>query len=183
MQIDQIHFYVDNASQWRDWFLTQMGFEAIASGNSDPNTLLEVVKSGQAEFLLYSAENDKSPVADYLKHHPLGVAAVTFAVSQLEPYLFQQLDSDVTLLQPLQTIKTETGCLKWCQILGITGLIHTLVERKGETPLLPSLPHWVNKSPATPGRGKYFQGIDHLVLNVPQGKLTPTVEWYEQTFG
>ncbi|AFZ44850.1 4-hydroxyphenylpyruvate dioxygenase [Halothece sp. PCC 7418] len=183
MQIDQIHFYLDNASQWRDWFIAQMGFEAIASGNSDPNTLVEVVKSGAAEFLLYSPQNDKSPVADYLKHHPPGVAAITFAVSQLEDYLSQGLRSHVTFLQPLQTIQTDLGCLKWCQISGMTGLIHTLVERTGKTPLLPSRPHWLQKSPVTSARGCYFTGIDHLVLNVPQGELKPTVEWYERIFG
>lgn len=183
MQIDQIHFYVDNASQWRDWFISQMGFQAVASGNSDPNTDLEAVKSGQAEFLLYSANNDKSPVADYLNHHPPGVAGVTFAVSQLESYLSQWLPSQVQLLQPLQTIQTEEGSVKWCQILGITGLIHTLVERKGVTPLLPSCPQGAKKAWLSSTPGKYFTGIDHLVLNVAQGVLNPTVRWYEQTFG
>lgn len=182
MKIDQIHFYVDNASQWRNWFISHMGFQAIASGDSDANTLLEVVKSGKAEFLLYSAKNGKSPVANYLRHHPPGVAAVTFELSQLEQDLPQLLHSEVRLLQPLQTIKTDGGCLKWCQILGITGLIHTLVERQGTTPLVPSLPQWVQKSPVTPTQGQYFTGIDHLVLNVAQGALNSTVQWYERTF-
>ena len=181
MKIDQIHFYVDNASHWRDWFISQMGFNQVASGNSDPNTLLEVVKSGEAEFLLYSADNEKSPVAEYLKYHPPGVAAITFEVAELEQHLSHLLSTDVTMLQPLQTLKTETGSLKWCQFRGITGLIHTLVERQGETALLPSLPQWITK-PSTQA-GKYFTGIDHLVLNVAQGALTPTVEWYKHNFG
>ncbi len=181
MKIDQIHFYVNNASHWRDWFISQMGFNRVASGNSDPNTVLEVVKSGEAEFLLYAADNEKSPVAEYLKHHPSGVAAITFAMTELEEHFPNLLSAEVTVLQPLQTLKTETGCLKWCQVRGMTGLIHTLVERQGETPLLPSLPQWIAKPSTLPG--KYFTGIDHLVLNVAQGELTPTVEWYKHTFG
>jgi 4-hydroxyphenylpyruvate dioxygenase len=183
MKIDQIHFYVENASRWRQWFTSQMGFEAVAPPNSDHDTHLEVVKSGEAEFLLYSAQNDNSPVAHYLKHHPPGVAGITFCLSQLEEHLEAMLSAGVTLLQPLETLKTEKGCLRWCQILGITGLTHTLVEREGKTPLLPWLPQWVEKSPSSSSRGSYFTGIDHLVLNVAAGALEPTVQWYEQVFG
>ena len=181
MKIDQIHFYVENASQWRNWFVSQMGFRSVASPHRDRDTVIEVVKSGEAEFVLYAAENEKSPVAEYLQDHPSGVAAVTFQVSQLEQQLSNFLTPEVTVLQPLQKIETEKGCLRWCQILGVTGLVHTLVERQGVTPLLPSQREWVEKSPPT--SGLFFTGIDHLVLNVARGALTPTVQWYEKVFG
>jgi 4-hydroxyphenylpyruvate dioxygenase len=109
------------------------------------------------------------------------VAGITFEVAELEQHLSHLLTADVRMLQPLQTLSTDTGYLKWCQIQGITGLIHTLVERQGKTPLLPTRPHWITKPSTVPG--KYFTGIDHLVLNVAQGELTPTVEWYERIFG
>lgn len=183
MKIDQIHFYVENASQWRNWFVSQMGFQPIASLESDQNTYLCVVKSGEAEFLLYAAQNEKSPVAHYLQHHPPGVAEITFHIPQLEQQLPAILEQGVTVLQPLQTLETAQGCLKWCQILGITGLVHTLVERMGSTPVLPQLAQWVEKPSLESSQGLYFAGIDHLVLNVSQGDLAPTVQWYEQVFG
>ncbi|PNW58488.1 UNVERIFIED_CONTAM: 4-hydroxyphenylpyruvate dioxygenase [Euhalothece sp. KZN 001] len=185
MKIDQIHFYVENASQWRNWFVSQMGFQSVASPHRNQNTVMEVVKSGEAVFVLYAAENENSPIADYLQNHPPGVAAVTFHVPQLAQKLSNFLTPDVTLLQPLQKMETEKGCLRWCQILGVTGLIHTLVERQGITPLLPSQPKWVEKSPpeTESSSGLFFTGIDHLVLNVARGALTPTVQWYEKVFG
>lgn len=183
MKIDQIHFYVDNAFGWRNWFITQMGFEQIAPSNSYQNTDLEAVKSGDAEFLLYSPQNSNSPIAEYLQRHPPGVAEVTFHVSHLEEALTPLLKQDVTLLQPLQKIQTDRGCLQWCQIASITGLTHTLVEREGKTPLLPWLPDWGEKSLDSGAVGSYFTGIDHLVLNVSAGALDSTVQWYEKVFG
>jgi 4-hydroxyphenylpyruvate dioxygenase len=183
MKIDQIHFYVENASRWRNWFTSQMGFKQVGPPTHYHNTCIEVVKSGEAEFLLYSPQGNDNPVAAYLKQHPPGVAAVTFHICDLEKQLQQMPVEDATLLQPLQTIETEQGCLKWCQIAGITGLVHTLVERQGQTPLLPWLPDWVQKSSSSSPAGLYFTGIDHLVLNVGAGDLSPTVRWYEQVFG
>lgn len=183
MKIDQIHFYVENASRWRNWFTSKMGFKQVAPKTYYHNTCIEVVKSGEAEFLLYSPQNNNNPVASYLKRHPPGVAAVTFHISKLEQQLQQIQVEEVPLLQPLQTIETDQGCLKWCQIEGITGLVHTLVERQGTTPLLPWLPNWVQKSSTSSPLGLYFTGIDHLVMNVGTGALSPTVRWYERVFG
>lgn len=183
MKIDRIHFYVDNATRWRDWFTSRLGFESIAPSHYDCETHIEVVKSGEAEFVLHSPQTESSPVADYLKQHPPGVAEISFHVPQLAKKLPAMLEAGARLLHPLQKQVTAEGCLHGCQIAGITGLKHTLVEREGKTPLLPWLPQWAQKSPSSPARGKYFTGVDHLVLNVAAGALEPTVQWYERVFG
>ena len=180
MKIDQIHFYVENASWWRNWFISQMGFEAVTPPYRDETMLIEGVKSGEAEFILYSPESEESFLAHYLKQHPPGVAEVTFTIGNLEQRLPKMRQEGITLLQPLQHISTHSGNLKWCQILGITGLVHTLVEREGITPLLPWLPDWGQKTASE--AGLYFSGLDHLVLNVAKGALQPTVQWYERIF-
>ncbi len=183
MKIDQIHFYVDNASRWRDWFTSKLGFHSIAAAGCDGETHLEVVKSGKAEFVLYAPLGDNSPVSHYLQQHPPGVAGISFEMPQLEEKLPAILSANITLSQPLQKIETAKGCLKWCQILGLTGLSHTLVERQGITPLIPWLPQWKQRPPSSPTQGLYFTAIDHLVLNVAAGALEPTVQWYETVFG
>ncbi len=183
MKIDQIHFYVKNASWWRNWFTSKMGFEQIAPPTHSDNTLIEAVQSGQAQFLIYSPDNAHSAVARYIQQHPPGVAEVTFEVSHLEPHLQRIREQGVTLRQPLKTVETANGCLRWCQIVGVTGLIHTLVERVGETPLLPWLPNWVTKPSNDASQGLYFTGIDHVVLNVAVGELESTVNWYERVLG
>lgn len=183
MKIDQIHFYVENASWWRHWFVSKMGFEQIASPTHADNTLIEAVQSGQAKFLIYSPQNSQSAVASYLQQHPPGVAEVTFEVSHLQQQLQRIHEQGVPLRQPLNTVETSNGCLRWCQIIGVTGLIHTLVERVGETPLLPWFPDWVTQPSTDVSKGLYFTGIDHVVLNVPEGQLEPTVNWYEHVLG
>ncbi|KRH98026.1 hypothetical protein ASL19_13840 [Cylindrospermopsis sp. CR12] len=29
MQIDHVHFYVENAHRWRDWFVNNLGFQQV----------------------------------------------------------------------------------------------------------------------------------------------------------
>jgi 4-hydroxyphenylpyruvate dioxygenase len=45
MQIDHVHFYVENARSSRNWFVRQLGFQAVAAKVSS-HTCTEVVKSG-----------------------------------------------------------------------------------------------------------------------------------------
>ena len=73
MEIDHVHFYVDNAIQWRDWFVHFLGFQAIAT-SSDNATCTAVVNSKSADFVLSSPLTPESPVAKFLQKHPPGVS-------------------------------------------------------------------------------------------------------------
>jgi 4-hydroxyphenylpyruvate dioxygenase len=188
MQIDHIHFYVENAEKWRDWFVQIMGFQAIASGNNqDSHT--EVVISGQSDkntnanliFLISSPLRKSSPVTQFLRCHPPGVADVAFQVPDLAKILQQGTKLGVKIQQPIQKFKSSQGEIKIIKIRGIANLNHTLIERQGKTPLLPQ--KWLIKKPLLPATEVNFTGIDHLVLNVGVGELEKTVTWYEKAFG
>jgi 4-hydroxyphenylpyruvate dioxygenase len=84
MKIDRIHFYVEDAKAWRDWLVGKLGFQAVASSSSDRYTDTEAVKSGFVCFALSSPRSPFSPVWQFLRHHPPGVADVAFVVEDLE---------------------------------------------------------------------------------------------------
>ena len=44
MEIDHVHFYVEDAKVWRDWFVHYLGFKAVASGISSFHTCTEAVQ-------------------------------------------------------------------------------------------------------------------------------------------
>ncbi|NTW19602.1 MAG: 4-hydroxyphenylpyruvate dioxygenase [Nostocales cyanobacterium W4_Combined_metabat2_030] len=175
MQIDHIHFYVEDAQKWRDWFVYCLGFQVIYNGifpslshhQKSLHTCTEVVKSGTVCFLLSSPILPTSPVAEFLRQHPPGVADVAFAVDNVEALTAKAISNGAKILQPLQ----NAGFCQYAKIAGWGGLNHTLMTRNQEkiaeveNSLYPAV-----------------TAIDHLVLNVGVGELETAVNWYQKIF-
>ncbi|OBQ17333.1 MAG: 4-hydroxyphenylpyruvate dioxygenase [Anabaena sp. WA113] len=175
MQIDHIHFYVEDAQKWRDWFVYCLGFQVINNGifpslshhQKSLHTCTEVVKSGTVCFLLSSPILPTSPVAEFLRQHPPGVADVAFAVDNVEALTAKAISNGAKILQPLQ----NAGFCQYAKIAGWGGLNHTLMTRNQEkiaeveNSLYPAV-----------------TAIDHLVLNVGVGELETAVNWYQKIF-
>ncbi|HBB35015.1 MAG TPA: 4-hydroxyphenylpyruvate dioxygenase [Cyanobacteria bacterium UBA8803] len=201
MKIDRIHFYVEDATISCDWFVKQMGFQPLASGASC-HTLTKVVNSGEVYIALSSPLTSTSPVAQFLRLHPPGVADIVFQVSDLESIMARLVKGGAQFLQPLQKYHLAAGCLKWVKISAWGGLSHTIVERRGLSQML-ALPVQLNwtrdgvKIAATPTplplhsdelstnnqQPALFTKIDHVVLNVAAGNLVKAVQWYQDLFG
>jgi 4-hydroxyphenylpyruvate dioxygenase len=180
MDIDHIHFYVEDAQVWRDWFVSTFGFRAIARG-SNADTLSEVVGLGRICFVLSSARSNASPVASYLQQHPPGVVDVALRVAQLELILKRAAAAKMPLLQPLQSHLQQC----WAQVAGWGSIRHTLVEGDGLAPALSHLGtdstiEWIDFQPV---QNPPLLSIDHVVLNVAAGDLEPAVSWYEAALG
>ncbi len=174
MKINHIHFYVEDAKLWRNWFINHLGFEAVALDYAIPlkesfHTCTEVVKSGSVCFLLSSPLLPNSPVAEYFQEHPPGVADVAFDVGDLQEILAQSQVYGAKVLQPIQQHQKGEESVKWCQIAAWGGMTHTLIERRKEDVRdNSSLPCFSN-----------ITAIDHIVLNVPVGDLEHAVAWYK----
>jgi 4-hydroxyphenylpyruvate dioxygenase len=209
MNIDHVHFYVEDATAWREWFVYTLGFESLV-GHSTLHTQTEVVKNGKIHFVLSSPLADSSPVSQYLSLHPPGVADVAFQVVDLEKAIATAVNHGAQLLQPIQQ-EQQQGSLKWAKVSGWGDLTHTLVERSGFTSLLPygdkpvletaqaTEPRlrlnlssiWLEQQGVAPNSiapdfldcTADFIDIDHVVLNVATGDLAAAVVWYENTLG
>lgn len=195
MEFDHIHFYVKDAAASRDLFVSQLGFQAIAS-ITNHSTRSEVISSGNVCFILSSPMTTDSPAALWLKLHPPGVADIAFRVRDVEYVTAKAVAYGAKILQPIQQ---EPGYLKWSKVTGWGDLTHTLIQ--GEIPLAAdklltllaksyfpndnsSVQSIVNNylSPITNTK-KLFTTIDHAVLNVETGDLEPAVKWYQNTLG
>ncbi|MCW5314483.1 4-hydroxyphenylpyruvate dioxygenase [Nostoc sp. KVJ3] len=174
MKIDHVHFYVENAKVWRDWFVYHLGFQPVADRVSSFHTCTEVVKSGAVCFFLSSPLLPTSPVAEFLRQYPPGVADVAFAVGDVEAAIALAQKHGATILQPIQERQIGTAFLKCGKIAAWGGLTHTLIERS-----------FVNNHPSLVfDKGQMtndntFTAIDHVVLNVAVGELENAVTWYE----
>jgi 4-hydroxyphenylpyruvate dioxygenase len=205
MEIDYVHFYVEDAVASRNWFRQYLGFRAVTS-TATQHTHTEVVCSGSIYFVLSSPLQVESPVAQFLKAHPPGAIDVALRVQQLQPVFTRAVQYEVEVLQPRQQLSLETGSVSYCQIAAWGTLRHTLIERTGVTPLVPTLPNlnvWVSDGKVLDEEmlasdrplannflqtqrsrlGLPFTGIDHIVLNVAMGDLEPAIAWYTQVLG
>jgi 4-hydroxyphenylpyruvate dioxygenase len=170
MNIDRVHFYVEDARAWRNWFINKLGFQAVVGGSNTTHTCTEVVKSGSVCFVLSSPLTPLSPVAQFLRQHPPGVADVAFCVEDLEAVMKRAIAYNAKVLQPIQY---QAGC-KSAKIAAWGSLIHTLIERRdGE---MGEMGEMGEKSPLAT---HHFSGIDHVVLNVAAGDLEGAAAWYE----
>ena len=175
MKIDHIHFYVEDATLWRNWFIRQMGFQAISGGVWQNHTLIEVVKNGAVCFFLSSPLLPESPVAEFLRSHPPGVADVAFRVQNIEKIITKAITYGAKLLQPI----IQKPQLKWSKISAWGNLTHTLIEGTANWEL--GIENWQKNYHPSPTSltPVTFTGIDHVVLNVAAGELEAAVNWYE----
>ncbi|PSF38102.1 4-hydroxyphenylpyruvate dioxygenase [Aphanothece hegewaldii CCALA 016] len=178
MYIDYVHFYVEDAKKWRNWFVNVMGFLVIASGEN-VHTLTEVVGNvGNKDnspiiFVLSSPLTLFSPVTKFLQKHPSGVVEIAFSVDDLEKII----NNNAQIFEPIEERISSEGRVKWSQIKNPANLKHTLIERQGKTPIIPELN--LTEIAYIPTQQSNFNKIDHLVLNVASGELANTANWYE----
>ncbi|UJB68771.1 4-hydroxyphenylpyruvate dioxygenase [Acaryochloris sp. 'Moss Beach'] len=186
MDFDHIHFYVHDSKQCQRWFTNVLGFQYLG-GNTAPDRQVEVVSSGAIVCIFSSPLNQTGPVAQYLLQHPPGVVDLAFLVPNVQATLARAVQAGATLLQPLIEEKHDKGTVTWGKVRGWGALEHSLVERRGQTSILPSefFPISMHKphKPQAAARQSLFTQIDHGVLNVGQNQLEAAVTWYQRIFG
>jgi len=179
MLVDHVHFYVEDAVRWRDWFVYCLGFQAVnedifpslSDRQKSLHTCTKVVKSGSVCFLLSSPILPTSPVAEFLRQHPPGVADIAFVVDDVETLTAKAISNGAKVLQPV----VDAGFCKYAKIAAWGSLNHTLITRNKDK----------IRQEVTGKRERVHHAItaiDHLVLNVGVGELETAVNWYQNIF-
>lgn len=169
MHFHHLHFYVENAANWRDWFIQVLAFRPLTSfQQADRQT--EVLIQGAIQIRLSEPSGRDGSVARYLQAHPPGVADIAFAVTDLDAWVSRARAQGARLPSPAVLTSFPAQPERCCQIQGWGDLCHTLVEVDAD---------WLNQQP----QGKYLSTIDHAVLNVPEGQLAAAIAWYATVFG
>lgn len=184
MDFDHIRFYVHDARQCCHWFTNVLGFQYLGNATT-VDQQIEVVFSGAILFIICSPLNEDGPISKYLQHHPSGVVDLAFRVSDVGATLTRAVQKGATLLHPLTEERQDNGTLVWGRVQGWGALEHTLVERKGQTSILPSdlIPLSAQALSNVEMSWRLFKQIDHAVLNVGKDQLQAAVNWYQKVFG
>jgi 4-hydroxyphenylpyruvate dioxygenase len=179
MKIDHVHFYTRNAARTRDWFIRNVGFQAIGNCISQ-HTHTELIALNSAYFVISSPLNSTSPVTQYLKHHPEGVADLAFRVKNLAATIERSQPLGVKIVQNIQLWQSFQGKFKFAQITGWQDLQHTLIEATEEPYCC--VPIALKPYKSDRRSQSHITQIDHIVLNVAQGKLDTAVKLYQELF-
>ena len=187
MDVEYLHFYVKNATLWRDWFVKTLDFQPVSTtlfGSLSEFT----VQSAQILILISSEKARKPAIKQFLHNHAEGVADVAFRVKNLDKFTAQIQRGGGQLTHPVQYQKTALGVFRWCRIRGWGSVSHTLIEHQDNihsvgNGQITALRNHTATGWQKPKSSLPWENIDHVVLNVPSGKLEQAVAWYENHLG
>lgn len=182
MKIDHVHFYTRNAAKVKDWFVGNIGFQAVGS-SCDRDTYSIAIALNSACLVFSSPLNTDSQVNQYLNAHPSGVVDIAFRVKNLRAIVSQAQSLGVKILQFPQIKQLLAGKFLHAKIQGWDSLQHTLVEKiAGDFDY--GLPEMKIKTQQAvdPTNSSHLTNIDHVVLNVAAGQLKAAVTLYQALF-
>ncbi len=178
--IDHIEFIVDNADQWRDFFVQKYGMSSRYY--ADPSTGVRgrrahVVGQGRINFIVAEPQG-RGEEADFmrwhLEKHGNGVRDVAFRVKDARHALAEAGRRGAKVVRALDEHDSFNGG----SIAAYGDTIHTFIERKPHTDFAPGYK-------PVPGAFEdgdiHFAMIDHVVANVEH--MDEWVKYYEQIFG
>ncbi len=178
--IDHIEFIVDNADQWRDYFVERFGMAARFYADEQSGVKgrrAHVVGQGRINFLLAEPQG-AGPEADFLRwhlaQHGNGVRDVAFRVKDARHAVAEAARRGARVVRPLDEHETFNGG----SIAAYGDTLHTFIERKPHTDFAPGY---------RPVPGAFEDGdinfamIDHVVANVEH--MEEWVQYYERIFG
>ncbi len=178
--IDHIEFIVDNADQWRDFFLGKYGMAARFYADEKTGVRgrrAHVVGQGRINFIVAEPQGT-GPEADFmrwhLEKHGCGVRDVAFRVKDAAHALAEAARRGASVVRPLDEHEVFIGGT----IAAYGDTVHTFIERKPHTNFAPGY----SPVPGVVEDGDInFAMIDHVVANVEH--MEPWVKYYADIFG
>jgi len=178
--VDHLEFIVDQADQWRDFFVNKYGMTVRAYG--DAHTGLKgrrafVVGQGRVNFLVAEPQGAGAE-ADFMRwhlaKHGCGVRDVAFKVKDARQAFAEAQRRGA---RPARDLFEDAGITHGA-IAAYGDTIHSLVERRKHGEFAPG---YINQPGGIEDRDINFAMIDHVVANVEQ--MDPWVQYYQEVFG
>ncbi len=181
--IDHIHFYVGNALQSMYWWWKAFGFKPVAySGLETGNREFAsyVLESGQARFVISAPYGPSSAIAGHHLVHGDGVKVVALEVDDVEQAWKETTARGGKSAWAPREEQDQFGHFRTSAIQTYGETIHMFVDRgdyKGA--FAPSYRPIKDKETKSTG----LAAIDHIVGNVPLGKMNEWVKFYHDVMG
>jgi 4-hydroxyphenylpyruvate dioxygenase len=185
---DHIEFYVSNAKQAAFFYSHAFGMEITAYAGLETGVLDRtsyLLQSKDMRFVVTSALQSSSPIAQWVARHGDGVRDIALTVPDAtSAYRETTKRGAEGVLEPT-TVKDQHGhgSIKRSTIKTYGEVVHSFIERGGyDGPFLPGFVKY--EYPGGP-RPSYagLSRVDHIVGNVELGKMNVWVKFYEDVMG
>ncbi len=179
-QFDHIEFWVDNADQWRDFFVQKYGMVPRAYGDNSTGLhgrRAHLVGQGRVNFLVTEPQGagvEADAVRAHLEKHGCGVRDVAFRVKDAQHAFTEAQRRGANPAKEFFADDFVAGAA----IAAYGDTIHSFIERKKQGEFLPG---FQNVAGGIDDRDINFAMIDHIVANVE--RMDEWVTFYEQVFG
>jgi 4-hydroxyphenylpyruvate dioxygenase len=180
--IDHLHFWVGNAKQamyywWKGFGFKPVAYSGLETGNREFASY--VLESGHIRFVVSAPYTPTSEIAAHQLVHGDGVKAIALEVDDVEGAYAQTTQRGAVGVYAPREEKDKDGILRTAAIQTYGEVLHVFVDRSDYAgPFAPSY-RPLNLKSASTG----LAAIDHIVGNVPLGKMNHWVDYYHQVMG
>jgi 4-hydroxyphenylpyruvate dioxygenase len=180
-----VEFLCGNAKQAAYFYRTAFGFECLAYRGPETGhreSVSYVLRQGQVRLVLTTPLNSQHPHAAWLKKHGDGVYDIAFEVEGAAEAHASCLSRGAESAEAPHKESDKDGTVESAAIHTYGDTIHTLIDPRDYKGLW--LPGFAKLDlPATPGKPCGLEFIDHVVGNVPEGKMNEMRDFYCKVFG
>jgi 4-hydroxyphenylpyruvate dioxygenase len=182
--VDHLELWVGNAYQAAYFWQTAFGFRPVAySGLETGNrrTQSYVLEQRKIRLVLSSSYHPDSEVAAHQLVHGDGVKVIAFQVDDVERAWAETTARGAQGIAPPREQSDDFGVLRTATIATYGDTVHTFVDRGDYAG--PFMPGFQAREPLGQVAPVGLAHVDHIVGNVPLGKMNAWVSWYHQVLG
>jgi 4-hydroxyphenylpyruvate dioxygenase len=185
LAFDHLEWWVGNARHAAHFFVAGFGFDVVAyagpeTGARDRQSY--VLRQGELSFVVTSALDPASDIAEHVREHGDGVRDVAYLVRDVDETYRRVVARGGTGVQEPQSTNDGEGEFRRAAVVAFGDTVHALISRDAYHGLF--APGYEPASlPVELGRPVGLTGYDHVVVNVERGRLDDWVAWYERVWG
>jgi 4-hydroxyphenylpyruvate dioxygenase len=177
---DHVEWWVGNARHTAQFFVSGFGFEVTAYAGPETgrrDRISYVLTQGEIRFVVTSALDGTTDIAEHVRRHGDGVRVVAYRVADArEAHARAVARGGVSLESPTES-RDDHGAAVIATIAAYGDTVHALVERDAYHGVF--LPGFEAASvPFALGSAVGLTRFDHIVANVEDGRLAEWVDWY-----
>jgi 4-hydroxyphenylpyruvate dioxygenase len=182
---DHVEWWVGNARHAAHFFGAGFGFvvEAYAGPETGRRDRISyALRQGDIRFVVTSALDADSEIADHVRRHGDGVRVVAYLVADARETHARAVARGATSVQLPAATTDEYGRAVIGTVAAYGDTVHALVDRTDyHGAFLPGFE--ASELPVGVGAPVGLTSVDHVVANVDGGRLDDWVDWYARVWG
>jgi 4-hydroxyphenylpyruvate dioxygenase len=187
-RIDHVRFFVGNAKQSAYFYRNAFGFDVLAYEGLETGVKHEagyVLRQGNITFVLTSSLRANDPDNMRLIFHGDGVKDIAFEVEDVRFAFEYAVGHGAIGIMPPTKLEDDQGVYETATIRAYGDTTHSFVNRdKYKGVFAPGFKQLdPDRYSPTTFRPVGLKAIDHIVVNVEEGKMEEWVHWYERVLG